>query len=479
MSLNSTLHLRLHPSVHLLSDNADLLIAHSSGSALRQSKPSSAVRSFLQHLAETGGSTEELISTAKTIEPEFKRERIDYLLFLLHARAWLSYGLRQGTQILTTLVPMASSYSHMPVDLTAKSYRLSRFAWMRREGDTILLECGLGESRLILNDERIVTAVGLLTCPQNPESLATSLPGLTTTITSTLITLLANAKVAFQCNADGLIPEDVDPILRQWEYHDLMFHSRSRLGRQDYPMGSTFRFAEIQAHAPALKSASGGGRVALPMPDLMEAGPGIFSVIEMRRSIRDANVEPLTLEQLGCLLWNVCRVKSHHPSISSDVHQYETTHRPVASAGAMHELEFYLTVSQCADLKSALYRYDPMEHQLECISETNKYTDALLSHAMRCAGLESTPDALITLTARFERMNWKYQGMSYAATLKNVGAVYQQIYLVATALGIAPCALGAGDSDLFAAAIGANYYEEASVGEFLLSGSNVVANEYL
>jgi oxazoline/thiazoline dehydrogenase len=44
------------------------------------------------------------------------------------------------------------------------------------------------------------------------------------------------------------------------------------------------------------------------------------------------------------------------------------------------------------------------------------------------------------------------------------------MYLVATAMNLAPCGLGGGDSDLFAAAAGLDYYVETSVGEFMLSG---------
>ena len=42
------------------------------------------------------------------------------------------------------------------------------------------------------------------------------------------------------------------------------------------------------------------------------------------------------------------------------------------------------------------------------------------------------------------------------------------MYLVATAMGLAPCALGGGDADLSAQAMGTDYYAESSVGEFLL-----------
>lgn len=68
-------------------------------------------------------------------------------------------------------------------------------------------------------------------------------------------------------------------------------------------------------------------------------------------------------------------------------------------------------------------------------------------------------------------MSWKYQGMAYAAILKHVGVMYQQLYLVTTALGLAPCAIGAGNSDRFAAAARTHYYEETSVGEFVVSGT--------
>ena len=69
---------------------------------------------------------------------------------------------------------------------------------------------------------------------------------------------------------------------------------------------------------------------------------------------------------------------------------------------------------------------------------------------------------------RRPRIAWKYASLAYALTLKHVGVLYQTMYLAATAMGLAPCALGAGDSDLFARAAGVDYYAETSVGEFLL-----------
>jgi SagB-type dehydrogenase family enzyme len=59
--------------------------------------------------------------------------------------------------------------------------------------------------------------------------------------------------------------------------------------------------------------------------------------------------------------------------------------------------------------------------------------------------------------------------MAYAGILKNVGALYQTIYLVATAMGLSVCALGGGDSDLFTRAAGTRWETESSVGELILN----------
>jgi SagB-type dehydrogenase family enzyme len=75
---------------------------------------------------------------------------------------------------------------------------------------------------------------------------------------------------------------------------------------------------------------------------------------------------------------------------------------------------------------------------------------------------------LLIITARFGRVSWKYRGMSYATVLKDVGALMQTMYLVATAMELAPCALGGGDAERFARVIGSDYFSETSVGEFLI-----------
>ena len=93
----------------------------------------------------------------------------------------------------------------------------------------------------------------------------------------------------------------------------------------------------------------------------------------------------------------------------------------------------------------------------------------LFQDAADSAGIpENTLQVLLVLTARVPRISWKYSSIAYALILKHVGVVYQTMYLAATAMGLAPCALGCGDSDAFARAADTEYYDETSVGEFLL-----------
>jgi hypothetical protein len=57
--------------------------------------------------------------------------------------------------------------------------------------------------------------------------------------------------------------------------------------------------------------------------------------------------------------------------------------------------------------------------------------------------------------------------------LKHVGVLYQTMYCVATAMNLAPCALGGGDSLAFTEATGRDPLEEPCVGEFLLGSRPV------
>ena len=135
----------------------------------------------------------------------------------------------------------------------------------------------------------------------------------------------------------------------------------------------------------------------------------------------------------------------------------------------MQEIDTYLLIRRCDGVASGVYRYDPLEHQLLRLDGLNADCEQLLQIACRSSGAEQQPDVLFQFAARYGRLSWKYEGLVYALILKHVGVIMQQLYLVATALVLAPCSLGAGDSHLFARATSLDPWSDVCIGEFMLS----------
>ncbi|HEY7068007.1 MAG TPA: SagB family peptide dehydrogenase [Chloroflexota bacterium] len=394
-----------------------------------------------------------------------------------HVQCWadlclLAYGMLAAGTPLATLVPMTRDFTWRTLrDDPATRYQLSRFAYVRRLGDALVLESPLAPARTVLHGARGLAAVGALTRATSVKALAATLDGMALDTVATLLRLLVSAGAVDALGADDALPEDAAPALAQWEFHDLLFHARSRLGRHDDHYGGTFRFLDQLPPLPAVKPPMSAEPIPLYRPDLAlveQADPPLTRVLETRRSVRQYAARPLTLRQLGEFLYRVARVRQVIPIAPERRRHYEVTRRPYPSGGATYDLELYVTVNTCVDLPAGLYHYDPLAHALHPLADRSADVEALLRDARGAAKLAFTPQVVITLASRFQRLSWKYTAMAYATTLKNVGALYQTMYLVATAMGLAPCALGGGNSDRFAAVAGTDYYAETSVGEFLL-----------
>ena len=337
---------------------------------------------------------------------------------------------------------------------------LSRLALLRRRGDRMALESGLAPFRVDLLDGRAVALVGGLAEPARVPDLARAL-GLDPGLARELVGFLAAAGMT----------DAADGSADQWAPHELYFHSRSRVGRHDEPFGATFPFAGVRPPVPPVRPSAPGPAVALPRPDLdavRAADPPLVVAQEGRRSVRGYGPEPMTLEQLGEFLYRVGRVRSVFGPDAARGMPYEGVDRPYPTGGAAGDLEMYVTAHRVAGLPRAAYHYDGWGHRLVRVCADPALLDGLLAGAAQATGGAPAPDALITFTSRFGRLTWKYDAMGYAATLKHVGVAYQTCYLVATAMGLAPCGLGSGDAHLSARVFGLDWHEESSVGEFMI-----------
>jgi oxazoline/thiazoline dehydrogenase len=373
---------------------------------------------------------------------------------------------------LMTVTPISLWFKPCEVALSADvRVVLSRFAYARRYGDELVVESPLSRVRVNLHASAGAALLATLARPCSRPGIEEAAAGLTPDDATAMIEALAEAGIVRIVHADGTTDDDLRPMPAQWDFHDLLFHARSRLGRHDYPSGATYRFLGATPAPPALRQSADGEWVALYRPDidvLMEQDVPFTRVLEQRWSIRVHGEQPITDRQLGEFLYRAARVKQVFPSHPDQPLSYEYTRRPYPGGGAMYELEIYLTVTECTGVDPGFYRYDPVGHRLCRLSGPAAHSDALVAHACRSAGLARPPQILFTLAARFERMSWKYESMAYAATLKNAGVLLQTMYLVATAMGLAPSALGGGDAERFAAAAGVDYLAEPSVGEFML-----------
>jgi SagB-type dehydrogenase family enzyme len=353
--------------------------------------------------------------------------------------------------------------------------QLSRFAYMHRVARQLVVESPLSSGRVELHHElasRLIAALGDATTVVR---LTRSIPGLSPDAIQDMVWLFGYFGMLTRVSGAGATEEDVDATLRTWHFSDLLYHSRSRVGRHDERF-ETFRHRRTLEPLPVFKAPMSSETISLFRPDMRAVtrrDAPFTCVLENRRSIRDYGRSPLTLRQLGEFLYRSARIKTIHRA-DGRRYLYDFSRRPYPGGGACYELEVYVAVRRCRGLDPGFYHYDPWHHRLERLPAERREVRNLIAEA-RSPSARSAPQVLITLAARFQRVTWKYNAASYAPILKNVGVLLQTMYLVSTAMKLAPCAIGGGNSERFVAVAGTRYLEETSVGEFLL-GSRSLAS---
>jgi oxazoline/thiazoline dehydrogenase len=377
---------------------------------------------------------------------------------------------------LATLVPVAPDFAPAPCEVAGgRAYVLSRFACARVDAGELVLESPLGKARIVLHDWRATAIVHLLARPQRVEHLRAQVPSVSDESARELLALLLAARVAAEATEPGRCALDESLSLRSWEFHDLLFHARSRGGRHDQPSGGTYRFLGDLEPPPAIVSPPPGQPLDLYRPDLQrlaEVDPPFARVQEERRSIRVYGAQPLTGRQLGEFLYRVGRVADYWQDdlpTPQGLVRLASAARPYPAGGGLYEIDLYPLVNRCDGVRAGLYRYDPEGHRLHPVAAGRADLDALLADTSLSTMIpQEQLQVLIAVAARFQRVAWKYASIAYSVILKDVGVLLQTMYLAATAMDLAPCAVGCGNADLFAQAAGTDYYAETSVGEFLL-----------
>lgn len=347
---------------------------------------------------------------------------------------------------------------------------LSRFAYLRRRGNDMVLESPRAGALFRICDPAIAATLAALSRPQKISKLCRQAASLNLG----LIGLLLDSRMLIKLSAkdgDGLRVNEGDGNLVLWDFHDLVFHTQSTEGRHANPVGGTFAHAGAVTPLPAIRPSWPGEKIDLRKFSTPEPISPFAKLLRERHSIRDFDDQhPVTLAELAQFLDTTARVLSEWKSGANSEGGPEVTYstRPYPSAGSTYELELYLAVSNCAGLARGFYHYDAGSHALAAINASAQQFQALSSAAEFAMDAPGPPQVLITIAARFGRVSWKYSSIAYSLILKDVGTVIQTFYLAATDMGLGGCAIGTTNIDLFAKITGLEFHVESPVGQFAL-----------
>lgn len=178
----------------------------------------------------------------------------------------------------------------------------------------------------------------------------------------------------------------------------------------------------------------GAPRTALPGRDFrLRADLG--EVLARRRSIRDFDGAPLPLETLGRLLHASFGVRARRR-----VEGVGAWERPVPSAGGLYPLELHLFCREVESLPDGAHHYDARAHALE-LTRPGRASEALVDLTMG-QEMVALANVIFVISAVRGRTMFKYGQRGYRYLFLDAGHLGQNLYLVATALGLGAVGIG-------------------------------------
>ncbi len=440
---------RARPGVEIVRRaETELQVTVDDGTAAVLRPGSPIVAATLARFGEDPGLTEEaLIQSATNDIAALAR-----LYFAL--RKFISNGLlvcevSSTARRLATLVPRRRDFAIQPPTRGVEAI-LSRFAYLRRVDDAVVLACPGAACELELHGAE---PAGWLAAAAQPVAVCDL--GQAPDERAALLSLAVSHGLLERAG----VPEP--PERAAWEFHDRLFHQSSRSFDDLIMRGGTFRFGDSFPSPPAIRPTHPGQDIAL---EAVEPGDSdsLSAVMNRRRSRREMSDRPVARAVVAELMYRVARVTG-----GARTGPQETIRRPYPSGGSLHELEFYLAVGASDGLDPGFYHYRGDAHRLTMLPGAGDAAEAMLNLTAR--GWDQPgrpPQVLVVISSRLPRIAWKYAGIAYRASLLNAGVAIQTLYLVATDMGLAGCAVGSGDPGLFARATGCDPLEETSIAEF-------------
>lgn len=183
----------------------------------------------------------------------------------------------------------------------------------------------------------------------------------------------------------------------------------------------------VLAATPAF-GGSASGAIQLPEPRTQGTMP-LETAIQQRRSIRNFAGTPLSLADVGQLLWSAQGIT------------LGTALRAAPSAGALYPLEADIVAVRVDGLEPGVYRYIPKNHSLQRRVSGDRGA-ALATAALRQSCVGQAP-AVIVLSAVYERTTRKYGQRGIRYVHAEAGHAAQNVCLQAVALQLGTVHIGA------------------------------------
>lgn len=170
----------------------------------------------------------------------------------------------------------------------------------------------------------------------------------------------------------------------------------------------------------------------IELPPVKVSGNQVLEAIWRRRSIRKYSSKPLMLEQLSIILWAAYGCRNRY-----------CDERNVPSAGGIYPVKLYVVVGRrgVEGLNAGVYRYDEERHVL-VEARSGDYRVDLYYACLEQEWVRSAPVSIV-IVADPKPTFLVYRDRAERYIFQESGHIGQNIYLVATMLGLGTVAVGA------------------------------------
>ncbi|NMC07020.1 MAG: SagB/ThcOx family dehydrogenase [Candidatus Lokiarchaeota archaeon] len=175
-------------------------------------------------------------------------------------------------------------------------------------------------------------------------------------------------------------------------------------------------------------------RVTLPRDFTFERNE-FDHLLRERRSRRQFAREPMTVQEISTLL------KFTAGTVNDEFDDAGFNFRHVPSAGGLYPYETYVISNNVAGLQKGLYHYNLPAHELHLLKDGD--LSARISAVCLDQAMARQAAAVLAWTAVVPRSQWKYLQRCYRYVYMDLGHLGQNFYLVAEALQLAACTIGA------------------------------------